>query len=406
MFDFAALPPEVNSARMYVGAGSGPLLAAASSWDGVAAELSSAAGRYHGVVSDLVGGLWAGPSSVAMAAAAAAYEVAFAAVVPPPVIAENRALLAALVASNVLGQNSAAIAVTEAHYVEMWAQDAAAMCGYAGSSAAASELVPFSPPQQNTDDSGASGQAAAVEQAADTAQNSQSSAGNDGPLSQFFEWYKSLNDKLANVENFIEGMTFLPTAVGYILDPMVDAAMAPAISAAQAPAAAAAPLAAAASSSVSTVGTVGPTSLGAGTSAALGRAVPIGGLSAPPSWSTSPAIRLVSAAMPMEGYAGAPTAGLPLPGTWAGGMPAVATVVNSPRSGDAGNRSGSRLRFVPSAAGTREPAQPTHVALDRTVDTANKRDELNQLRRAFNDLTKECDVLNRTASFMIKAAQE
>ena len=40
--DFAVLPPEVNSGRMYAGAGSGPLMAAAAAWDGLAAELSSA----------------------------------------------------------------------------------------------------------------------------------------------------------------------------------------------------------------------------------------------------------------------------------------------------------------------------------------------------------------------------
>ncbi len=31
--DFGALPPEINSARMYAGPGSGPMLAAASAWD-------------------------------------------------------------------------------------------------------------------------------------------------------------------------------------------------------------------------------------------------------------------------------------------------------------------------------------------------------------------------------------
>jgi PPE-repeat protein len=35
--DFAALPPEINSARMYTGPGSGPMLAAASAWHGLAA---------------------------------------------------------------------------------------------------------------------------------------------------------------------------------------------------------------------------------------------------------------------------------------------------------------------------------------------------------------------------------
>ncbi|OBK26348.1 PPE domain-containing protein [Mycobacterium asiaticum] len=40
---FAALPPELNSAQIYAGAGTGPLLSAAASWDGLAAEWSAGA---------------------------------------------------------------------------------------------------------------------------------------------------------------------------------------------------------------------------------------------------------------------------------------------------------------------------------------------------------------------------
>src|ERR1700741_3186250 len=83
-------------------------------------------------------------------AAVAAYETAFAATVPPPIIAANRALLMALIATNFLGQNPPAIAPTETHYAEMWAQDAAAMFGYAGSSASASQVTPFTGPPQTT----------------------------------------------------------------------------------------------------------------------------------------------------------------------------------------------------------------------------------------------------------------
>ncbi len=48
--DFGALPPEINSGRMYCGPGSGPMLAAAAAWDGgdlpvtSAAELATALG--------------------------------------------------------------------------------------------------------------------------------------------------------------------------------------------------------------------------------------------------------------------------------------------------------------------------------------------------------------------------
>ena len=69
---------------------------------------------------------------------------------PPPVIAANRALLMALIATNFLGQNTPAIAAAEAHYMEMWAQDAAAMYAYAGSSSTASQLTSFTEPPQTT----------------------------------------------------------------------------------------------------------------------------------------------------------------------------------------------------------------------------------------------------------------
>jgi PPE-repeat protein len=191
--DFAMLTPEINSGRMYVGPGSGPMLAAAAAWNGLAAELYSAATSYQSVVSGLTAGPWLGPSSASMAAAAAryvawmstaaaqaeqtaaqaeaaaaAYETAFAATVPPPVIAANRSLLMALIATNVLGQNTPAIATTETQYAEMWAQDAGAMYGYAGSSASATTLTPFTPPAPTTNPGGLGGQVAAVAQATGT----------------------------------------------------------------------------------------------------------------------------------------------------------------------------------------------------------------------------------------------
>jgi PPE-repeat protein len=49
--------------------------------------------------------------------------------VPPPIIEANRALLQALVATNLLGQNTPAIAATETLYAEMWAQDATVTLG-------------------------------------------------------------------------------------------------------------------------------------------------------------------------------------------------------------------------------------------------------------------------------------
>src|SRR5438067_795697 len=47
---FLVLPPEINSLLMYAGAGSAPMLAAASAWDGLATEVAAMVG-YHGGVS-------------------------------------------------------------------------------------------------------------------------------------------------------------------------------------------------------------------------------------------------------------------------------------------------------------------------------------------------------------------
>ncbi|OBB96140.1 PPE family protein [Mycobacterium sp. 852002-40037_SCH5390672] len=187
--DFGLLPPEVNSARIYAGPGSGPLLASAAAWDEVAAELESAAAGYSSQISGLTGLAWFGPSSLAMSgaaapyvawlqeataqagqtaaqayAAAAAYEAAFMMTVAPPVIAANRAQLMALIATNFFGQNTAAIAATEAQYMQMWAQDAAAMYAYAADSATASTMTPFDEPPQTTNQAGQDAQAQSVAQ--------------------------------------------------------------------------------------------------------------------------------------------------------------------------------------------------------------------------------------------------
>jgi PPE-repeat protein len=102
-------------------------------------------------------------------AAAAAFDQAFAMTVPPPVIAANRTQLASLIATNFFGQNTAAIAATEAQYAEMWAQDAAAMYGYSSASAAAATLAPFTPPNQTTNPAGIARLEDAVNQAISSA---------------------------------------------------------------------------------------------------------------------------------------------------------------------------------------------------------------------------------------------
>src|ERR1700741_5258009 len=213
MLDFGALPPEVNSGRIYSGPGSAPLLAAATAWDALASELQTTAASYASTITELTSSGCQGPSSVAAAdaaapytawlsstaaqaeqtasqaqAAAGAYEAAFAASIPPPVIAANRATLALLVATNLLGQNTPAIAANEATYAEFWAQDALAMYGYAGSSAAASQLTSFTTPPATTNDSGQAAQsAAAANSAADSTTTSLES------------WLTELNTELSSL---------------------------------------------------------------------------------------------------------------------------------------------------------------------------------------------------------------
>jgi PPE-repeat protein len=144
------------------------MLDAALAWDGLAAELGSAAGSFSSLISGLAGSTWQGPASMAMAAAAvpyarwlstaadragaasaqakaaaAVYEAAGAAVVHPVSVAANRSELVSLVIWNLFGQNAPAIAATEAEYEEMWAQDVSVMVDYHGeASAVAAQLSP------------------------------------------------------------------------------------------------------------------------------------------------------------------------------------------------------------------------------------------------------------------------
>lgn len=166
---WSMLPPEVNSLRMFLGAGSTPMLQAAAAWDGLAAELSTAAQSFGSVISNLAGQAWQGAASAAMAAAAApyagwlaaaaaqsqgaagqalavvsAFEAAQAATINPGAVDANRNAFVQLIMSNLFGQNAPAIALAESIYEEMWAQDVSAMASYyAGAAAAAAQVVPW-----------------------------------------------------------------------------------------------------------------------------------------------------------------------------------------------------------------------------------------------------------------------
>jgi PPE-repeat protein len=169
--DFGALPPEINSARMYSGSGSESMLVAAAAWDKLADDMYSTAAAFNSTIVALTDEDWRGDAADAMVAAvtpyvrwltcsaeraegiagqaraaASAYDNAFAATVPPAVIETNRARLVSLIAGNAMSLDTPAITALEADYGEMWAQDASAMYRYAGASAAAANVAPFAAP--------------------------------------------------------------------------------------------------------------------------------------------------------------------------------------------------------------------------------------------------------------------
>jgi PPE-repeat protein len=351
--DFAILPPEVNSGRMYVGPGSGPLLAAAAAWDGLATELHSAAASYGSVISELSAGPWLGAASAAMAAAvgpylawmrstatqaeqtaiqakaaAAAYEATFAAMVPPPMIEANRALLQALVATNLFGQNAPAIAATESLYAEMWAQDATAMYGYAGASASATTLTPFTPaPETTTGASAATSTQAAASQAISTGlQGLTSTAATNATSASALD---TLSD-LAGLILFLPGVaqagltplntTGLFTDLSFDDDELRDEALASTEDQIAAklgiPGYLSPSLGDAAPSTTPRLATALGPAEAPSVAAGLGRAPVVGGLSVPPAWTVAaPEIRLAAVTLPATSLSAAPEVMAASPGT-------------------------------------------------------------------------------------------
>jgi PPE-repeat protein len=251
MVDFGALPPEINSARMYAGPGSSSFQAAASAWNGLAAELQSAASGYDTVINQLASDEWTGSASASMAsaaqpyvswmnttaaqaeqaanqarAAAAAFEQALQSTVPPPAIAANRAATTAYTQANVFGQYTPTIAQLEAQYSEMWAQDAAAMYGYAGQSSTATKVTSFAAPAATTNPAGQALQSAAVSQATSTATGTSSQSLLTQLQSQLTNALQSLTtpaatttatDPLTTLWYLLTGNTVLPTNLGSLV---------------------------------------------------------------------------------------------------------------------------------------------------------------------------------------------
>ncbi len=347
--DFVLLPPETNSARMYAGPRSGSMWAAAAAWDGLAAELGSAASSFQSAVSEL-NGAWQGPASLSMAVAAApyvewlsaasaqaeqvadqarlsagAFEAAFTATVPPPVIAANRAQLMTLIATNILGQNTAAIAATEAQYAEMWAQDVTAMTGYdASTTAAEAQWTPFSEPP-----AGLAGAATPAQSVVSTGPQLLSSLTQSRLFSSLSTTMSRLEMLSTPAEFAMEPMNMLMGQFMTGANPLLSGgapAMGPALMSADSPG----------------MGALSSAQLGGpAVSAGVGQAGSIGALSVPASWANT-----VSATTPTHAVAGVPSAGvsqvaasaprmphLPSMGMPGRGISAVTPTVAEPRAG-------------------------------------------------------------------------
>ncbi|WP_079095770.1 PPE family protein [Mycobacterium tuberculosis] len=383
--DFGALPPEINSGRMYAGPGSGPLLAAAAAWDALAAELYSAAASYGSTIEGLTVAPWMGPSSITMAAAVApyvawisvtagqaeqagaqakiaagVYETAFAATVPPPVIEANRALLMSLVATNIFGQN-------------------AAMYGYAGSSATASQLAPFSEPPQTTNPSATAAQSAVVAQAAGAAASSditaqlsqlisllpstlQSLATTATATSASAGWdtvLQSITTILANLTGpySIIGLGAIPGGWWLTFGQILGLAQnAPGVAALLGPKAAAGALSPLAPLRGGYIADITP--LGGGATGGIARAIYVGSLSVPQGWAeAAPVMRAVASVLP--GTGAAPALAAEAPGALFGEM-ALSSLAGRALAGTA-VRSGAGAARVAGGSVTEDVASTTTI---------------------------------------------
>ena len=357
--DFGALPPEINSARMYAGPGPVSMSAAALAWENLATELHSAASSYRTVVAGLTTGRWMGPSSLTMASAfgpyvawtvgaaaraaeaagqarlaVEAYEVAFAMTVPPPVVTANRVQLATLVATNFFGQNSPAIAANEAAYGEMWAQDALAMYQYAANSAAACDVTPFGAPPEVVNPAGVAQQSSAVAaQSTLAAGDSQWSLAN--LVAAVPNTLQALTSPVSNLllsnPTIAATLTGFETQLPYALPTYFMAAATPLYgmssvlgiaqtsqslgNAAAAGAAGAAAAAEGAAAGVASAASSGAGALGAGLASSVGTATTLGPLSVPASWTSVIPTAHVSSITPL------PNAGISNSPNLLGGLP-------------------------------------------------------------------------------------
>lgn len=391
--EYAGMPPEVASGLVYTGPQSEPLAMAAAAWQALAADLAATATAMQTAVANLVGASWTGPTSVSMGGAgeqhvqwlvqaaaqaeetaalagqaATVVEAVYTGVVPPPLIAANRAALVALIGSNFMNCNGGAIAANIAHYQGMWAQDSTALYGYAGDSAATvGGLVPFVGIAPTVNPAGAADQALSVSQSAAQAagnagqkaasatnqlgSNTSSTAG--GGMSDIMSMAPQF---LSSVPQVLQGMAQpLMSAnpmsslgsFSSLLSPFMSGLGGSGLGGAPALAAATSPLS-------STVGGAGGGlgGIGGGTgglSAAMGGAPKLGGLSVPATWAAS-AQSMGGSNNATSATSGINASGAAAPGGTSGGMGGgapMAAMNGRDQSGGHGPTYGSPIRVLP-----------------------------------------------------------
>jgi PPE-repeat protein len=376
--EFTTLPPEVISALIHSGPGAESLANASAAWQQLSASLEDAADNYAALVSS-VDESWYGPSSTAMLqsvtpyvtwlrttalqaqqtataaqSAAAAFNSVRAAVVPTATVLANRTRLAQLLATNTFGRNLPAIAQTESEYQTMWANNSAAMTRYQAASSQASTLPQLTSPTSNTNPSGLSTQASTAAPAATTSATpaATSAAVNLGfgdPTTGYFGLANVYANQFVSSGFPINLLSYLAQSQSAQALQGVNSQVSQGLSEGEgALGGAAANLGGGAAGALGALGQSGGglSALGAAglgevnTSAALGAAVPMGNLSAPPGAAPllQAPVQLASAATPL-GAGGAP------------GMPMVPPLMPPPISPGSGWRKRKAQKYEDIAIG-------------------------------------------------------
>ena len=167
------LTPEVNAIRLTTGPGAAAMAPVVAAYTAAGTTHMQQGAQMMATAATTAAGSWQGAGGTAMMAAAlpksewqieagahaakascligeaaAAHSAAVAATIPYPVVVANRIREATLQATNIIGQNTPAIAEADVEYGEYWSQNATAMTGYSTAAAgiASGLSVPLTPP--------------------------------------------------------------------------------------------------------------------------------------------------------------------------------------------------------------------------------------------------------------------